>query len=147
MPFMEWNSSFELGIHEFDEHHKHLVYLLNLTHDAITCGAEHDELGAVIDELVEYAAYHFSAEEGWMADNRYPGLPEHIGEHTRFTRWIIKVHDDFHNGKAWVAQEVLTFLNRWLTDHILRTDAKYGRFTNDVVLVMCDMAADTTFVA
>ncbi len=130
MPFMEWDLSYELGIHEFDEHHKHLIYLINLTHDAIKSGVERDELGSVIDELVDYSTYHFAAEEQWMMVHRYPGMSDHVGEHARFTNWIVKIQEDFYTRKIWAAQEVLTFLITWLTDHILITDAKYGRFAS-----------------
>jgi hemerythrin len=125
---MEWLPGFELGITEFDEHHKHLVYLLNMTYDGVTCGAEYEELEAVLDELVDYATYHFAAEEHWMTVNNYPRLPEHSNEHERFCTWVAGVQKDFHNGKSNLGIEVLQFLNSWLTEHILKTDAEYARF-------------------
>lgn len=128
MPFMGWLPGFELGIAEFDEHHKHLVHLLNMTYDGVTGGAGSEELGAVLDELIDYATYHFAAEEYWMAINKYPRLPEHSKEHERFCKRVVEVQKDYHNGKGNLGIEVMQFLNTWLTEHILKTDAEYARF-------------------
>ena len=128
MPFMEWLPGFELGIKEFDEHHKHLVYLLNMTYDGITCGAHRDELGAVLDELIDYATYHFTTEEHWMNVHEYFDLPQHCKEHETFCKRIIEIQNDFHNGINNLNLEVLQFLTAWLSDHILKTDAEYGQF-------------------
>ena len=135
MSFMKWLPSFELGIEEFDEHHKHLVHLLNMTYDGLSYGAEHDELGAVLDELIGYAMYHFAAEEHWMKMHEYPVLLEHIGEHEKFCKRIVTVQNDFHRGKSNLGIEVVQFLNSWLADHILETDAEYGRFVSKRVEV------------
>jgi hemerythrin len=67
MPFIDWDKSFELGVTQFDEHHKCLLDLLNETYDNFTGGANREALGVVLDKLVDYATYHFAAEEHWMA--------------------------------------------------------------------------------
>ena len=128
MTFLEWDPGFELGIHEFDEHHKHLVDLLNMTYDGFVGKAERDELGAVLDALIDYAAYHFAAEEHWMELQSYPGLLQHREEHARFCTRVVEIQKDFHQGKANLSLETLQFLNDWLFNHILKTDAEYGRF-------------------
>ena len=77
MAILEWEKRFELGVKPFDEHHKHLVGLLNEIYDNLDDRAAHAALGAVIVKLIEYATYHFSAEENSMASNGYGGLPLH----------------------------------------------------------------------
>jgi hemerythrin len=133
MSFMEWNTTFELGITEFDEHHKHLVHLLNMTYDGIKSDAERDELEAVLDELVDYATYHFAAEEHWMSAHEYFGLSKHSEEHERFCKRVVEVQNDFHSGKVNLGLEIMQFLHNWLTDHILKTDAEYGRFAKNLL--------------
>lgn len=131
MPFIKWIASYELGIEEFDEHHKHLVHLINMMYDGITCGAAHDELEAVLDELIDYATYHFAAEEYWMTVHKYPGLQEHSEEHEKFCKRVVEVQTDFHKGKTKLGLEVMQFLNTWLKEHILKTDAEYGRYAKE----------------
>ncbi len=135
MPLMKWLSSYELGINEFDEHHKHLVYLLNMKCDGGTCGADSEELGSVLNELIDYATYHFNAEEHWMTVHGYPRLSDHCEEHKRFCERVIKVQDDLYKGKPNLGIEVFQFLSIWLTDHILNSDADYARFAKESAIL------------
>jgi hemerythrin len=111
-----------------DEHHQHLILLLNQLYEQIKTGNVPASVEKIIDELTDYATYHFAAEEHWMTVNIYPRLPEHSNEHERFCTWVAGVQKNFHNGKSNLGIEVLQFLNNWLTEHILKTDAEYARF-------------------
>jgi hemerythrin len=128
MPILEWNKDFELGIKQFDEHHQHLVALLNKTGEIFTGGASQEAIGEILDKLIDYATYHFAAEEQWMTAHGYDGLAEHHNEHVRFSLKVVEIQKDFHDGRTRLSMEVLLFLKNWLTDHILKTDAEYGRF-------------------
>lgn len=128
MSFLEWDKNFELGIEQFDGHHKHLVALLNETYDIFTCGGKREALGAVLDKLIDYATYHFAAEEQWMGLQGYDGLTHHREEHTRFSHRVVEIQCDFQKGKTHLSLEVLTFLKNWLSDHILKSDADFGRY-------------------
>jgi hemerythrin len=128
MPFLEWDKSLELGVTQFDEHHKQLVGLLNETYDNFTGGANYETLGAILDKLIDYATYHFAAEEHWMGLNGYDGLPRQREEHDRFSRRVSEIRNDFQKGKSHLSIEVLTFLRNWLIDHILKLDTDYGLF-------------------
>ncbi len=125
---MEWQSTFETGITDFDEHHKQLFDLINMAHDGINYGAEIDELRAVLDELITYAEYHFISEEYWMEQCQFPLFFSHREEHRKFTKTIRKFKEDFQQGKADLSLEVLNFLVEWLNSHILGSDAQYGAF-------------------
>jgi hemerythrin len=128
MPLLIWNETFELGIDEFDDHHKHLVDLLNMAYDGFTQEGNHEELAAVLDELIDYATYHFTAEEYWMEVNNYPNLSQHSEDHENFCKRVIQFQRYIHNGKMHLSLRILQFLNSWLKLHILKTDAEYGRF-------------------
>jgi hemerythrin len=128
MPIIEWNDSLMLGIQPFDEHHQHLVGLINKVYDDFTTGAPAESIGIVLDELVDYAKYHFAAEECWMKVQLYPKLVEHCDEHDRFSSRVVEMLEDYHDGKLHLSIEVLTFLKNWLKNHILQTDAEYGRY-------------------
>jgi len=123
---IEWDSSFLLGFNEIDTHHRHLVALLSKTHDEFVAGSP--DLGPVLDELVKYAKYHFKSEELWMLDDRYPGITGHKQEHHFFLQKALQVQKDFHSKSEYLSLEMLLFLERWITDHILKTDAEFGKF-------------------
>ncbi|BCS53635.1 bacteriohemerythrin [Geobacter sp. SVR] len=128
MALMEWQATFETGIEEFDEHHKYLVYLLNLAHDCVVLDAEPDEVQAVISELIKYVDYHFSAEEHWMEMHNYPDLASHKGEHTALTEKVFAFNNDFMNGKVDLSTDLIQFLMQWVATHILESDARCGLF-------------------
>ncbi len=128
MSFIEWYKTYELGIEELDEHHRHLVDLLNMAYDGLNCGAERDELEAVLDELARYAKYHFAAEEHGMEIYKFPNPSYHLEEHEKFRVRVDGFIKDFHDGKANLTVHVVQFLYNWLMHHILNTDAEYGRY-------------------
>jgi hemerythrin len=132
MPIMEWHENFETGIGQFDEHHKHFVCLINKICDDMDDGRNHDTLRVTFDELIDYASYHFAAEENWMEVHKFPGLELHKAEHDRFCGEVVEIQKDFHNGKLCLSLELLQFLIEWLTNHILNTDAEYGRFAKEL---------------
>ena len=120
----KWDDCFKVGIGEFDDHHKHLFDLLNKTFDAFTTGASHDALSEILRELVDYAVSHFYAEECWMEAVNYPGLLEQKAEHRKFTAKACEFQKAFIDGKEVAVLDVLQFLESWLMNHILKSDAE-----------------------
>jgi hemerythrin len=125
MPLLSCEGPFLLGIGKFDEHHKHLISLLNDTYDLFIEGGKDSQLEEVLDGLIDYATYHFSLEEAWMRGQEYPQLAEHVLQHEDFSRRVKKFQMEFANGRSTVTLEVLSFLQRWLIDHIKYCDGKY----------------------
>jgi len=131
MPFIQWEKSFNTGIKQFDDHHRHLVDLLNTTYDNIICQAPYERLGSILDELIDYTIFHFGSEEAWFIANSYPKLAEHKREHESFFQKVQVLQDDFHVGKSSISIDMLMLLRNWLRDHILVSDAEYGCFRTE----------------
>jgi len=128
MPIIEWSESFRMGVHPFDEHHQHLFLLINRTYDMFVLQEPKQHLEPVLDELIDYAIYHFSEEEFWMKESDYPKLVEHAMEHDRFSKRVVEFQAGYARGDSALTLEVLQFLHGWLTDHILKTDSEYACF-------------------
>jgi hemerythrin len=128
MPMVEWSDSFKLGVDQFDEHHRHLFALFNRTYDIFVQEQPSHLLAPVLDELLDYATYHFAAEEAWMESYNYPQRQEHAAEHETFCERISTLNQGFMGGKPALTLEVLKFLQGWLAEHILQRDKEYGRF-------------------
>lgn len=128
MPIIDWDNKFLLGIPQLDEHHRQLVKLLNQAFDDFTAKAPAEEVGKLLEALADYATYHFAAEENWMQANGYPRLAEHVVEHDKFSARVTEMLRDVSADKPTLSLELLTFLKNWLVEHILTTDADYGRF-------------------
>ena len=127
MAIMIWNDTFVVGVKEFDEHHRHLVGIINRLYDQYSHDPSAGDVAGAIKELSDYAAYHFAAEERWMRENSYPGLPQQIAEHARFSDRVAALRTEALAGQV-TTSALFYFLTDWLTTHILESDADYGRF-------------------
>jgi len=129
VPFIEWEARYLLGVDQFDMHHKHLVDLLNEAYDLFVTKEENElELQRILDDLTEYSNYHFQLEENWMTQVEYHKQMDHVLEHKRFIYKLYEFNKQFKEDKANLTLELVSFLRRWLLDHILNCDAEYGRF-------------------
>ncbi|HBG06424.1 MAG: hemerythrin [Geobacteraceae bacterium GWC2_58_44] len=127
MPIIEWNVSYLLGIHEIDQHHEHLVQLINKAYDQFRCGADIEP--SFVDELVDYAGMHFACEEGWMTESSYPKFVEHKEEHKLFNCRILELQNKSKTSSG-ISVELLWFLCNWVTHHMRETDAEFGRYVD-----------------
>ena len=79
----------------------------------------------IIDELIAYAFYHFSKEERHFKNIGYPGEKIHIKEHEYFVDKLVQFKEDFENKKITLTIEMITFMNKWLINHIRFTDRQF----------------------
>jgi hemerythrin len=128
MAKVEWSDKYLLGVKKFDSDHEHLFDLMNKSHDLMENTAPDARLEVILDELFDYAAYHFNAEEVWMHEHIYPNLDEHIAEHDNFRKRFAALQNDFQAFKTTPKIKLYMFLLDWLTNHILTTDFQYARF-------------------
>lgn len=126
MSCIEWDEEFELGISQLDEHHRRLIDILNSTYDCYQNDNHEEALVNILEELLNYTQYHFSAEEQLMQDSNYPARREHTMEHDMFTRQIAQFQQDLVDGKGLLAMEMIQFLGTWLLHHIIDVDKKFG---------------------
>ena len=127
MSVIPWSPRYAIGITQIDEQHEHLFFLLNRLYYDFINGTSGQTLDSLIDELIDYATYHFTSEERIMAEVNYPRSSEHAQRHTQFASRIAEMHRDFLAGKP-VYLEILTFLKEWLESHIRRMDNDLGKF-------------------
>lgn len=128
MPIVTWDSSLVIDIQCFDKDHEHLVFLINKTYDMMLAKKSDKELDEILNELIAYTVYHFSAEESWMHEHKYPKLVEHKAQHDLFNREVLKFHQEFIAGEQFITEAIFTFLKQWLTEHIQKVDTEYARF-------------------
>ena len=129
MALIVWNSRFDTGLKEFDDHHKQLVEMLNKVSDLAGKREKVGEINEVLDELVKYTRYHFTAEEAWMKLHQYPEYDKQHTEHEALLKSVeayIKRFDK--ENMVGITDELLSFLKQWLLSHIIASDCKLGVF-------------------
>ena len=120
-----WDSSFETGIAEVDAQHLRLVDIINSLADAIGHTPK-DALKDIVDQLKEYAQYHFRTEEKIMEEAGYSDIAAHRDEHAVFVDQVLLFDLDVILASEGLAWDMLHFLRGWLTNHILVVDKKFA---------------------
>jgi hemerythrin len=128
MAIFTWEDRFLTRVLQIDQHHLHLVKLLNNLHEDFINHASIDRLNALFFELIDYATYHFSAEEHLMQEHGYPATTAHKREHVLFAEEVAEIHANHLKRQHPLFLEILVFLQNWLTAHILQSDVVLGRF-------------------
>jgi hemerythrin len=122
--FMKWRPDFELGIPEIDKQHKKIVELINTLNEAFMKNQTKGKLMEVLNDMADYADYHFKTEEKIFTDRNFPFAKEHIEQHQYFIKKVQDYKSKYEEGHS-VTFRVLIFLRKWLTDHILDSDREY----------------------
>ena len=109
----------ETGVKEIDAQHKKLVGLIN---DIVIQAESSDPskvLSVALDEIYKYSVYHFEIEEKFMKQINFEMFDEHKREHISFIRKFSDLCIADHELKS---DEVVSFLKKWLLNHILTSD-------------------------
>ncbi|CAK0741336.1 Hemerythrin [Azospirillaceae bacterium] len=124
---VEWSTIYSTGHPDIDADHEKLFSILNCFTQAVNRGEEMAVIRNVLSDLLDYVDYHFSREETLMERQDYPDYNLHQRMHKRFTQQITLVISQLDIGVDMSAF-LLSFLTRWLCDHILGADQKLGAF-------------------
>ncbi len=62
-----------------------------------------------------------------MGQHKYEDSPTHKNEHKKFVDTVGDFKKKFDSGNAVISVEIMNFLRDWLTNHIMKTDKKFGQ--------------------
>ena len=128
--FLEWEEKYGVGVKRLDGQHKILFSIINDMSEAIEKGEGNLSLRHVLDSMASYTRVHFFSEEKYMQDYGYLDFDEHRKEHQYFVNRVEDYRKELEGGKLGLVKDVLQFLKKWLTAHILVKDMKYRSFFN-----------------
>lgn len=133
---LEWSDEkFSVKVDEIDEQHKKLFSFINRLDNLIKSDRSREELAVILNEMNEYAQYHFSTEEKYFDKFDYPESDEHKARHHQYEVKIAEYKERLGNLENAdlidFMYEVLDFLQDWWIGHILHEDMKYSKFFND----------------
>jgi hemerythrin len=123
---IKWKDEYRIGIDEIDEQHKKIFDIANEAYELLKNEFYYDKYDRIIElleELKDYAKFHFSFEEDYMLSIKYKGY---------FSQKV--AHDDFidkinsfdlnaidENQDQYIL-EILDFVVDWISQHILVSD-------------------------
>lgn len=130
----EFKEEYKTGIDFIDEQHKVLFDIADRTYMLLKNDFsldKYDKVVALIEELQDYTAFHFKAEEAYMKKINYKRMFTQKVEHEAFIKKLNNV--DFkkidEDQNEYIVS-ILQFLNDWLTEHIFENDKLIGEAVN-----------------
>jgi len=129
MALIEWTAKLSVGIDSIDEQHKKLVNMINALNDAMLTNSSDELLGKIFTGLAAYTQKHFTYEENMFAEYGYTDSEEHKRQHNELIAQVVELKEKFiENPQGTMSADLMLFLKRWLTNHIMRTDKEYAEF-------------------
>lgn len=128
MPLMEWNDTLSLGIDTVDNHHKKLISMINSLYDAMLAGHSKDTVAKILSALLVYTDKHFKYEEQLFEKYNYRHSIEHKQQHDNLLKQVVALNEKFNCSKVTISVELLKFLKKWMTEHIMEEDKMYCEF-------------------
>lgn len=129
MNLIPWEDKFSIGIVEIDEQHKKMLSIINKLYSLLKekNNDNPEEMAAIIQEMVDYAVYHFQTEEKYFALFNYEKSGEHIEIHNQYRTKIEDWHKRYSETRdSAVFFEISTYLHDWWIWHINNTDRDYA---------------------
>ena len=129
----EWSELLSVDIDEIDEDHRRLLDIFNLLKRALTDGEPPDYLAAVLEELINCTAWHFSHEERLMLKYGYADIDQHKAAHRELIKSAREFQQVILQANGSLSDDDVMFLERWLTEHILTDDKRLGAYLLQVM--------------
>lgn len=121
-----WKEAYNLGILEIDPQHQKLIGIINKLYSAMQASTEKAEMKTILNELADYADYHFSTEEKHFEEFNYIDKVEHTNSHNAYKEKIAQFSKEYEaNESNTLPFDLMDYLGGWWTGHILGEDRKY----------------------
>jgi hemerythrin len=124
--FFKWSPEYSVKIKTIDDQHKELINILNRLFVAVSLREGDKVIGGIMDALLDYTQTHFMLEERLMRQAKYKDLDAHIAEHKKLIAQLDEICKKQMLEEKPVYFQMLTFLKKWLKEHIQGVDTKYS---------------------
>jgi hemerythrin-like metal-binding protein len=126
LTLLTWSHEWSVGIRAIDDQHGILMDAINELSLSLVHGGSRDQLGVLIERIVEFTRMHFSSEEQLMELTGYPGLAEHRAAHVDLLKRIrTGVHLLQHDQEVDM-RSLLSGLRDGYREHISTMDRLYS---------------------
>ncbi len=131
MSLVAWTDKYNVNVREIDAQHAQMAILVNQFHDAVVSDKSIEMLDDILVDLLAYIKEHFSTEERFMVEHRYPEYSIHKEEHDRLLKQLV----GFRHIALGRPRSALRFnfdaSRDWFIQHIEAYDKKLGWFLNE----------------
>lgn len=132
--YFRWKDTYSVNVTEIDKQHRRLFEIGGRVSDLVLANDKYDhfdEIMIILQELKEYAIYHFKYEETLMEKYGFKETDLHKMEHAFFSKKLQRLENkDIDENQKQAVIELITFVSDWIAGHILKSDMKYKEHFN-----------------
>lgn len=128
MKDITWGQILSVAVDEIDEDHRKLLNIFNILNHALIDEEPHAYLVAVLEELINCTAWHFSHEERLMLKYGYADIEAHKITHKELIDSARELQQKIIQPNIPITEDDVVYLERWLTEHILTDDMRLGAY-------------------
>lgn len=126
---IKWKDDYLLGVEEIDLQHKELFRIASDAYELLKnefYTDKYDRVIKIIEELKNYAVFHFQSEEKYMASIGHKKLLSHKVIHNDFIDKVSKIDlGKMDENQDEYLSSIIMFVVDWIENHILGTDRQY----------------------
>jgi len=121
-----WDDTFFFfDIETIDNQHKKLFELFDLIIELNAKNDDSESISKIIDELNDYADYHFRTEEDLMAKAKTKDTEMHLQQHAFFKNQMKEFRRMYAYQNQSLTDLMIVFLRKWFLMHIYDADYQY----------------------
>lgn len=123
---IKWQKKYSVGIPEIDFQHRFFFLLIERLESLINKGCDKLHISNLMNELAQYAVFHFTSEENRMLITNYENIYLHKMSHIDLIQKLNVVkarYDYFGTG----IDTIVPFLTEWLINHTISEDLKLAQ--------------------
>ncbi len=125
----DWKDKYLIKVDEVDFQHQYFLSEINKINIFYTEGYRNVKISDILQEIINYAVFHFKSEENLMIEHEYPGLELHKKEHEDLYNKLL-VHSVNIDGQEENLEDLYEFLVDWFVEHTTKEDQEFGKFYN-----------------
>lgn len=123
---IKWKEDYRIGVDVIDEQHKELFRIAGETFDLLQNDFyldKYDRIVNLIEQLKNYAAFHFKTEENYMEEIGYKRLLSQKVQHNDFIEKINQIDlEVIDENQDQYLLSIIEFAVDWIDQHILKVD-------------------------
>jgi len=122
-----WKAEYDTGVEHIDNQHRYFLNLIHWLWHRLLSAEDFLFKTRYIDEVMNYARFHFLSEENLMRDHGYPDVAHHEQLHGNLLKELNYKVSQLEFGDI-DSREFVRFLKDWFLGHTAEEDRKIGLF-------------------
>ncbi|SDU55622.1 bacteriohemerythrin [Desulfobacula phenolica] len=124
---IDWKQDYKIGIEEIDFQHQYFTLLINKLIDDLVESKDEYYNCRLLEELSQYASFHFISEENRMIRCNYPFIEDHKDLHRNLISQLNDQINYFKMAKSTI-EDIISFLTEWFLHHTVEKDCEFGEY-------------------